>query len=302
MSSATRSRSSRIIRLGLAGTVMSLLVGLLVLPSAAETAEGEQGRLSVASSPEVDTQISVGGYVRNTTRVDGLPLDAGAHEVCFTAPAGYLAPPCEAVDVAAGEDAVLDGAFELAAELDIVVEPAEIRSQISIGGIPRDVAPLFLPVAVGEHEVCAAPVAGYQEVTCQLIAVTAGQVEQVVFEFEPVQDDTQEPEPEPEPVEEPVEPIVGTTVELSGSATSARGPNWTAQVALEVTEAGEPVSGVRVSGVWDLGGSRSTCTTDRNGGCTLELSGLHNRDKDVTFTVDRLDGAAFDGPSVTIER
>ena len=211
------------IRLGLAGTVMRLLVGLLALPSAAETAEGEQGRLSVASSPEVDTQIRVDGYVRNTARVDGLRLDAGANEVC------------------------------------------------------------------------AAPVAGYQEVACQHVAVTAGQVERVVFEFEPVQDDTREPEPEPEPT-------VRTNVELTGSAASARGPNWIARVATLVTEAGEPSSGVMVSGVWDLGGSRSTCTTDHSGGCTLALDGLHNRDKDVTFTVDRLDGATFDGPSVAIGR
>jgi hypothetical protein len=276
---------------------------------AVESLEEDEGLLGVATLPPVATRITVGDEVRNTTAVIGLPLPVGPHRVCFTAPEGYLAPPCQVAEIRAGELTSLVGRFDEGGVLSVVVEPAALGVEVLIGGVARDRDAVTLPVAVGEHEVCTAPMPGYTAPPCQTLSVSQGEHVTVRVTYEPVptQDDPA-PEARVDPVPQPddggSEDVSGDPVEVtakSGVPVSGGGPTWVATVVLHAHRSGEGVAGVVLEGVWQPG-PVATCTTDATGICLVELSGIHNRVKAVDFHLERVDGESVDGPSLRIHR
>ena len=81
------------------------------------------------------------------------------------------------------------------------------------------------------------------------------------------------------------EPPPGGSFSLTlSSSSTGQGSNWIALVtASAVDSAGNPASGVAVTGTWSNGGS-VTCTTGSTGTCTVSRS-QHKRVSSVTFTV-----------------
>lgn len=85
------------------------------------------------------------------------------------------------------------------------------------------------------------------------------------------------------------------------ATTSEQGAEWGTTVTVTVHDgAHQPVGGASVVGTWELpDGSRTTdeCETGADGTCTVSTSGLHKRDKSVTFTVDDVQHATAYDPS-----
>jgi hypothetical protein len=218
--------TSRTIRFLVAiGAAALLATSAVLAPGVASAQSGSEssgrGVLEVASSPDVATQIRVGDVVRNTSRVFGLPLATGDHLVCFTAPEGYLAPPCQTVMVEAGETAQMTGAFVTAGKLVVETEPASLRAEISVDEVLRDRGAIEIPIEVGVHEVCFEELAGYVAPSCQVVEVGADGPVRVHATYEPVPTPSEPepgsgatPEPEPEPAPEPV---VETSARYSGT-------------------------------------------------------------------------------------
>ncbi len=77
--------------------------------------------------------------------------------------------------------------------------------------------------------------------------------------------------------------------DLDGNSIN-NGSTWTAQVTITVHDASEGlVANATVSGSWSGPVSQSaTCTTDSSGACTVSVSGIHKRNRSVTFTVDNV--------------
>ena len=82
---------------------------------------------------------------------------------------------------------------------------------------------------------------------------------------------------------------------LSGTSTPDGGGSWNAVVTILVTdEAGDPVTNATVSGTWSKGFFAATsCTTDANGQCTVEQTGIGNMTRRVTFAVDDVTHSAL---------
>jgi hypothetical protein len=296
------------------------LAALLMLPSlqqvssasaALEGLQAGEGLLQVTSSPAVATRITVGDIVRNTSSIAGLPLPAGQHRVCFTAPEDHLAPGCQLVEVREGALTSLVGAFEPAGMLSVTLEPAGIDAGIIVDGVARDRGAVLVPLAVGSHQVCAEPLPGYEPPVCREIVVDRGARADVVLTFDPLEtpdepaplpDPEPEPEPEPGPSPEPVpaEPAVEVLLK-PGERVTGGGPTWTASVVVSTRRSGTSVDGVVVGGVWGSGTSTS-CVTAPDGTCSMSESGIHNRAKATTFTVTTVDDGPVDGPGVTVSR
>ena len=143
--------------------------------------EADVGVLEVRSEPSVATQIRVGEFARNTSTLRGLPLDVGEYPVCFSAPEGYLAPPCEAVKIEADRTTTLTGTFVPAGRLIVETEPKP--GPVLIDGLERDLAPLTIPIAEGSHEVCFGELAGYETPDCEAVEVTAGEDVHLTVEY-----------------------------------------------------------------------------------------------------------------------
>ena len=194
--------------------VAAMLVALLVavtlsasppetqLLSASTTSVGS-GELEVRSSPAVATQIRVGDVARNTSKITGLPLAAGSHLVCFSAPEGYLAPPCQEVTVEADQTHRVTGEFLSAGRLVVEPEPAGLPATVIVDGVPRDDGSISIPIGIGTHEVCFEEVTGYVTPDCQDVEVVASEETLVRGTYTPAE--SAEPEPTgPEPTD-PVE-------------------------------------------------------------------------------------------------
>lgn len=85
----------------------------------------------------------------------------------------------------------------------------------------------------------------------------------------------------------------GTTFGLtpSGSATS-QGRSWTANVTISAVDPnGNALSGVEVTGAWNIGGGTTACTTV-DGTCTVSRSAISKSTGSATFTVS---GATYSG-------
>ncbi|MEW5991435.1 MAG: GDSL-type esterase/lipase family protein [Chloroflexota bacterium] len=75
---------------------------------------------------------------------------------------------------------------------------------------------------------------------------------------------------------------------LDGSATSSR-RTWTATVTVGVIgEAGAPVPGVIVEGVWSAGSGATSCVTSDTGTCSITSAALNKKTASVLFTVTNL--------------
>jgi hypothetical protein len=288
-------------RRGLLAVAALLLAGVVGTPAlqpslaASASLEGLQageGLLAVTSSPPVASRIAVGDVERNTSSIAGLPLTAGNHLVCFAAPEGYIAPPCQTVEIRAGELTSVVGAFEVAGKLSVVTEPAGLEAQITIDGVARDRGTVLVPIGVGEHRVCAEALAGYRSPECRVASVVAGALVEVALAYE------LEPEPEPEPSGD------AATVDVSvqpNQVQSTKGPTWTASVTVAARRSGVPAEGVTVAGIWDPA-SPSSCVTGADGSCSMEEPGIHNREKTIGFQVVEVDGQLVDGPTATVSR
>jgi hypothetical protein len=303
-------------RRGLIAIVAMLLSGLLLVPSlrpsmAATTLTGlraDEGLLHVTSSPPVASRIAVGDVERNTSAIAGLPLPAGAYDVCFSAADGYLAPPCRTVQIRAGELTSIVGIFEPVGHLSVTVEPSGLVPQIFIDGLARDRGSVLLPVGAGERRVCAQPLPGYLSPECHVVIVTAGAFKEVVLAYTPAAVAGLQPDPEPGPDPEaelqPVPLEDAGLLEVSvepGAAQQSKGPTWSASVTVEVRRSDEPVGGIAVDGVWDTS-TLGTCLTGHDGRCTIVRPNLHNRDKAATFRVTQLGDEAVDGTVTTVTR
>ena len=264
---------------------MVLTIASLTASSSLAGLPSSEGLLTVTSSPSVATQIQVGDVARNTGTIKGLSLPAGEYEVCFGGPDGYLTPGCQTVVVDAGESTSIVGEFQPAGWLDVTVEPSTLRPEVAVDGVARDRAPLRIPVAVGEHEVCFEVIAGYEELSCRTVDVLEDDIHGLVVGYEPVS----------------VE-VTDVTIASAG-AVDERGPSWAAVVTIAVTAGSTVVPDTLIEATWSVGSpSIAACFTDESGTCTLTQTGLHNRDKSVDLTVTGVDGVETFGPSVTVSR
>lgn len=141
------------------------------------------GRLRVTSDPPVPTRISVDGVHRSDWGLDGMRIDAGAHEVCFSDVPGFSTPACRTVTVPEDGLAQTSGTFEQLGLLRVTVSPAGLPSDIVVDGLPRNQYGMYAFIEPGTHEVCWTPVAGYDTPVCQQVEVTAGNQTDVTGSF-----------------------------------------------------------------------------------------------------------------------
>lgn len=98
----------------------------------------------------------------------------------------------------------------------------------------------------------------------------------------------------------PTAPATGTNVSLTGSSVN-NGSSWTANVTINVTSNGSPVSGTTLSGTWSNGASgTASCITNVNGACTVSKSAIPKRTGSVTFTVNTVGGSSNFGGTASI--
>ena len=307
---ALTARSHRIRLVGV--IVLLLLVAAIAVPSASASLNGVdpgEGLLTVSSEPPVATQIRVGDIERNTGHINGLSLPVGEHAVCFSGPEEYLVPDCRVVVIEDGKQTSLVAEFLRSVELEVVVEPNELRPRVTIDGVERDVAPLRIPLGEGSAEICLQELAGYEPVGCHTLELTPDQPHRLVVDYEIVTPAVEEPVDEgaieqEEAVVEP-DPAAGDTdvTIVSSGSTSPRGPNWTASIQVLATDGDGAVSGTSIEVVWSAGTPAiMQCVTDTDGTCTLTQLNVHNRDNPVTATVFRVDDVVVAGPSVTVSR
>lgn len=227
-------RNRRVIPFPAVAAMLSvgLLVALLAVPTvsfAGATSRAGHGELRVATSPTVASQVTVGGLIRNTSGVTGLELPVGTHELCFRAVAGYVAPPCEDVTITEGAVTSVTGTFEPAGTLIVTTEPTGVGGAIVIDSVERDLGPMRLPIAVGDHEVCFSAVAGWTTPACRTIRVAADAEATAVGTYTTASDD------------QPLPPPAPTTVSATHGDRRAV-VTWT-----EVRAADTPVTGYRLT-------------------------------------------------------
>jgi PKD repeat protein len=83
--------------------------------------------------------------------------------------------------------------------------------------------------------------------------------------------------------------------DLSGESTPDGNGIWKAEVTILVLdEVGDPVANATISGSWSKGFyASSSCTTDASGQCMVEQTGIDNKTRRVTFTVDGVSHSAL---------
>ena len=140
------------------------------------------GFLRVTTKPPLPSQISVDGVPRATYGIINLEAAPGAHQVCFREVEGFAAPPCQTVNVNKGATTQVEGAFVAKGFLQVVTSPA-VPAKISVDGVPRDDWGIFTDLAVGSHDVCFGPVAGFAPPPCQTVNVTGGATTQVTGNY-----------------------------------------------------------------------------------------------------------------------
>lgn len=143
----------------------------------------DTGTLEVRSSPEIATQIRVGEYHRNTSRIVGLSLPTGPRLVCFSAPPGDLPPACERVTVESDTTVRVTGHFVPSGWLELRTEPQGLGATILVEGVARDIDRITIPVAAGRHEVCFDEIEGYGTPPCRYAELMAGQRPFLVAEY-----------------------------------------------------------------------------------------------------------------------
>jgi Ni,Fe-hydrogenase III small subunit len=142
----------------------------------------QRGSLRVTTNPAVPSTISVGGVPRNEWGM-WTDLPTGSHQVCFGPVAGFAPPPCQTVNVTAGNLTTVTGNFTASAgapgpsgtgDLRVTTSPP-LPSQILVDGVPRDSWGLtWVDLAPGTYTVSFTHVEGWTEPAPQQVTVTAG--------------------------------------------------------------------------------------------------------------------------------
>ncbi len=204
----------------------ALAIGLLASSSSAgPTTKDGHGLLTVETSPQVASQITVGGVQRNSSLVRGLELPEGSYLVCVSEVQGYLSPPCETIEVRDGQTVTHVATFQPAGTLTVTTEPSGTGGMIVVNDIDRDRGTASFPVAAGEHVVCFGDIGGYESPDCQSINIAGGGSVSVTGSYttlatEPSEGDAGgdddpkdgsvgEPEPTPPPPDADPEPGTG---------------------------------------------------------------------------------------------
>jgi hypothetical protein len=149
-----------------------------------------RGFLRVVTSPPVNSRIIVDGVARNNWGL-WTDLPVGSHEVCFGDVGGYTPPPCQTVNLVAGENPTVTGTFTPGGApeqigfgyLRVTSSPAR-PTQITVDGNIADSWGLnWLQIAPGDHEVCFSDVEGWTKPACSTATVTAEATTEVTGAF-----------------------------------------------------------------------------------------------------------------------
>ncbi len=145
-------------------------------------AEVTTGQLRVTTTPPLPAEISVDGAARDSWGLNWVGLPAGPHEVCFGEVAGYVAPPCQTVDLVGGQTTTIGGTYSPQGYLRVVTSPA-VPSTVTVDGVARNDYGLWSEVAPGSHDVCFGAVSGFDTPSCQQVVVAPGATSTVTGTF-----------------------------------------------------------------------------------------------------------------------
>ena len=107
----------------------------------------------------------------------------GSYTVHFSHVDGYTEPADQTVSVTSGNTTTVTGNFTQRGYLRVITSPAA-ASAISVDGVPRNNWGMWTDIAVGTHQVCFGPVAGFTPPACQnSVSVTAGNTTTVTGTF-----------------------------------------------------------------------------------------------------------------------
>ena len=175
-----------------------------------EPAPQTRHRLRRARSPTVAGHVHPAGAscgpvtepaVPGAISVDGVPRDnwgmftdlpTGSHQVCFGPVAGFTPPACQTVNLAAGAETLVTGAYVANAGAPGPSTSASCGSrrrrpcpsQILVDGVPRDTWGLtWLQLPPGSHTVSFAHVQGWTEPAPTTVTAVAGAVTTVTGSF-----------------------------------------------------------------------------------------------------------------------
>lgn len=141
------------------------------------------GSLRVITAPAVASTISVDGVPRNDWGV-WTDFASGSHQVCFGQVAGFNPPPCQVVNVNAGQTTTVTGTFAANAQAPGPTGVGFLRAYtinavpatISIDGVARDTWGLtWLKLSPGNYQVCFGSVEGFKTPQCEPAIVVAGE-------------------------------------------------------------------------------------------------------------------------------
>ena len=164
---------------------LTLLAAIAAPPTlAGSTSRSGHGVLEVTTSPSVPASIFVDGIARNTSRVDGLELGVGDHEVAFGSVDGFLSPPSTTITMKEGGKTAIVGDFVPAGELVVTTSPDGLDPLIAVDGDARDRGATTLQVEVGEREICAGDITGYVTPQCETVTVIHGESTKVELAYE----------------------------------------------------------------------------------------------------------------------
>jgi hypothetical protein len=138
--------------------------------------------LRVLTSPALPGTITVDGIPRNDWGL-WTWLPAGSHQVCFGAVSDFAAPACQNLQLSAGAQSTVTGAYSSdpgaagasdVGYLRVTTSPA-LPAQVSVAGAPAATWGLdWLKLSPGQHTVSFADVDGYTTPADQTVTVSAG--------------------------------------------------------------------------------------------------------------------------------
>lgn len=146
-------------------------VGELILDD--PPAQATTGLLRVTTNPAVPASIIVDGTVRDSWGLNWAEFDPGSYQVCFGAMSRYTAPPCQQVNVVAGQTTTVVGNYQRRGNLRVMTSPA-VPSTITIDGEPANDWGVWTDLDPGTYQVCFGAVANYTTPACQNAVVTSG--------------------------------------------------------------------------------------------------------------------------------
>jgi hypothetical protein len=156
---------------GAVGPDQGFGVGELILDD--PPAQATTGLLRVTTNPAVPASIIVDGTVRDSWGLNWAEFDPGSYQVCFGPMSRYTAPPCQQVNVVAGETTTVVGNYQRRGNLRVITSPA-VPSTITIDGEPANDWGVWTDLDPGTYQVCFGAVANFTAPSCQNAVVTSG--------------------------------------------------------------------------------------------------------------------------------